>query len=531
MNKIAIYLNRHITGNVFDKESILEAYSSDRSLLKVKPRFVAIPESTSDIRKLVKFVNQLAEKKYNLPIAIRGSGLSKSGSDLSSGLVISMEKLNHVRELDAHDRLVHVQAGITLGKLNAVLAPHGLTLPIAADPNETIGSLIANCPRDKFSKKYGGIMNYVDRIEVVLASGDLLQTARLSKGRLRMKQTLKSLEGEIYEDLEKLLLNKSELLDSEVFADTRLGYPALKHIRRVNGKIFDLLPAFYGSEGNLGIITEVILRLEVLAPRPHRVFATFNTFKAADEFAEYCKKLEPLSVEIFDTRIFKDADEYGKKPDLLTKKIENGFLVLTSFNDKSSRSRRKVRKCVRFLPKSAFVVSETIGNSKDFDDFETSLISYLNDNAKGERGYLLNDFYVPHENLGKFIEDLKKLEKTSKRPLELFGSAYTDIYSLRPDFELKKVDERRAALTLLRDLNDLLKHHGGSLVGGFPEGRLKSIVVYPGLAKEERELIEKVKKIFDPNNVLSPETKSNYDTRSAVRHLRTENNLGPTSAF
>ena len=124
MNKIAIYLNRHSPGNVFDKESILEAYSSDRSLLKVKPRFVAIPESTSDIRKLVKFVNQLAEKKYNLPIAIRGSGLSKSGSDLSSGLVISMEKLNHVRELDAHDRLVHVQAGITLGKLNAVLAPH-----------------------------------------------------------------------------------------------------------------------------------------------------------------------------------------------------------------------------------------------------------------------------------------------------------------------------------------------------------------------------------------------------------------------
>ena len=68
MNKIAIYLNRHLTGNVFDKDSILEAYSTDRSLLKIKPRLVAIPENTSDIRKIVRFVSQLADKKYSLPI-------------------------------------------------------------------------------------------------------------------------------------------------------------------------------------------------------------------------------------------------------------------------------------------------------------------------------------------------------------------------------------------------------------------------------------------------------------------------------
>ena len=92
MNKIAVYLNRHLTGNVFDKDSILEAYSTDRSLLKVKPRFVALPETTSDIRKIVRFVNQLSEKKYNLPIAVRGSGLSKTGADLTDGLVVSMEK-------------------------------------------------------------------------------------------------------------------------------------------------------------------------------------------------------------------------------------------------------------------------------------------------------------------------------------------------------------------------------------------------------------------------------------------------------
>ena len=75
VNKIAIYLNRHLTGNVFDKDSVLDAYSTDQSLIKIKPRFVALPETTADVRKLVRFSNQLVDKKYSLPISVRGSGL------------------------------------------------------------------------------------------------------------------------------------------------------------------------------------------------------------------------------------------------------------------------------------------------------------------------------------------------------------------------------------------------------------------------------------------------------------------------
>ena len=525
MNKIAIYLNRHITGNVFDKETILDVYSTDRSMLKVKPRFVALPESTSDVRKLIRFVNQLAEKNYSLPVSVRASGLSKNGADLSSGLVLSMEKMDRVRELDAHDRLVHVQAGISLEKLNAVLAPHGLTLPVSADPKTTIGSLISEAPIDKYSKKYHGIMNYVDRVEVVLGNGDILQTSSLSKGKLATKKREKGLEGDIYEKLDDLLKKNSDRI-AALPASSRLGYAGLPHIRRLNGRVFDLLPAFFGAEGSLGIITEAILRVEPLPPRVHRVFAVFSTLKSALEFANFSSKLSPLSVELFDTRIFKDADKFGKKPDLLTKKLDEGFLVLASFNDKSRVSRKKVRKCVNFLPKSAYVVPETISNSLDFEDFQTSLSCFLNDNSKGERANLVHDFYLPPAELPAFLKDIKELEKSSNRSLELFGCFSTGIFSFRPDFELEKVDERRAALTLLRDLNEVLKTHGGSLAGGLPEGRLKSIIIYPDLPKKDRELIENVKKIFDPNDVFSPETKANYNIRSAVRHLRTDTNRG-----
>ncbi|MBQ3429801.1 FAD-binding oxidoreductase [Candidatus Saccharibacteria bacterium] len=519
MNKIAIYLNRHLTGNVFDKDSILEAYSTDRSILKIKPRLVALPESTSDVRKLVRFVNQLAVKNYNLPLVVRGSGLDPTGADLTSGLLVSTEKLNKLRELDAHDRLVHVQSGVTLGQLNSVLAPHGLFLPVNADPRETIGSLIASAPTDSFSGKYGGIMNYIDRVEFVLPNGDLVQTSRIFGGKLKSKKKDKK-EGALYSDLDDLILENKDLLSSLEKSPKKSGYPGLKHVKRNNGRVFDLLPVLYGSQGTLGIISEVILRLEVLPPRPHRLLAVFNSFRTTKEFLDYAKTLNPLELNFYDLRLVKSVEDFGKKPELLSKKFDEGFLVLVSFNDKSRVSRKKIKKCLKFLPKNAYTVTETLKNSDSFAELSSMLSSFLNDSAKGERVPLANDFYLPETSLPDFLSDLKSLEKDLKLDLALFGSFSSNNYSLRPDFKLDSLDDRRKAMNFLKSLNDLLEKSSGSLNGGLPEGRIRAIISNPTLPKEEKALYEKVKEIFDENHILAPDIKLGADTRATIRALR-----------
>ena len=141
-----------IVGNVFDSPEILEAYSTDRSILKIKPKYVALPESTDDIRKLMKFCYQLASKNIRIPIAIRGSGLDELGGDLTNGLVISTEKLNRLLESDKRERLVRVQAGITLKELNTALSVNGLTIPIGGHEMETIGGLIPTVQRIVFQQ-------------------------------------------------------------------------------------------------------------------------------------------------------------------------------------------------------------------------------------------------------------------------------------------------------------------------------------------------------------------------------------------
>jgi FAD/FMN-containing dehydrogenase len=133
---------------------------------------------------------------------------------------------------------------------------------------------------------------------------------------------------------------------------------------------------------------------------------------------------------------------------------------------------------------------------------------------------------VPADELQDFEKDLKELEKTSKRKLAIFGCYSTGIYSVRPEFDMSKIDERRAALTLMRDFNLIVEDHKGSIAGGLPEGRLKPIVIYPELNANQKKIIKEIKKIFDKNNILSPNTKTNYDVRSAVRYLRTDSNNG-----
>ena len=133
MNKITKYLNQHINGQVFDRPSILHAYSRDRSVVEITPRLVAIPYDTDDIQFLMRFANDVAAKDFKLPVTVRGAGQSKTGACLGSGMIISTEKLNKIAEVDEHSRLVRVQAGVTLEKLNAVLAAYNLCLPIRAN--------------------------------------------------------------------------------------------------------------------------------------------------------------------------------------------------------------------------------------------------------------------------------------------------------------------------------------------------------------------------------------------------------------
>ncbi|MBR2641088.1 FAD-binding oxidoreductase [Candidatus Saccharibacteria bacterium] len=522
MGKITKYLNQLIVGNVFDTPEILEKYSTDQSVLKIKPRFVAFPESTSDIQKLVRFFNQIAAKDIPVTITVRGSGLDEGGADLGSGLVISTEKLNKMLEIDSRERLVRVQAGITLKELNTALSVSGLTIPVGGHDNETIGGLISNCPTDLFSKKYGGIQKYVERIEVILANGEVLQTMRYRKYAAAKKTAEKSLEGDIYRKTAKLI-KKNESLISSLRKDEYecAGYSKVKDVYK--NESMDLAPIFFGAQGTLGVISEVILRAVPVSKMPVRVVATFKTLDQACDFMDEAKELKPREMNIYDLEIIQEAKESGKNLDGVIRKLEDGFVVFLCFDEKKNYCLKKITAIRDRSPRNAKFVIESPENQMTLNEFQNTLSNYLGNTRGGERVPVLTDFYLPSENLEYFMKDLNILHGKLDLDLALYGSYSSSIYSLRPKFNLEDENYNKKMATFLRAGAYVIERQGGKLAGGTPEGRLKAVVTNTEMREPEKNLYQEIKKVFDQNNILGPDIKLGAVSKFTLTHLRDTN--------
>ncbi len=519
MSELAKYLNRHIVGNVFGRSAIRELYATDHSILHITPRIVALPENTDDIRKLVRFSNQLAEKGFQLPVTVRGTGLDKTGAAIGEGMIVSIEKLNNIEEIDPRSRLVRTRPGITLNELNTALGIEGLCLPIVADPNLTIGGLIANCTTDDAANRYGGIFHYVERAEVVLSNGDIVQMLPRGARSVSSKMNRDTFEGELYRGIDRIYTEHSNIINQLMQRQFNpAGYAAITLTKR--GRTTDLLPLMFASQGTLGIITDVILRLEVLPNPPRRIMIAFHDHRAAMRFLSFAKTLDPVILNLYDLRIAEMASEHGKKSKFFRSKIGSGLLVIVGFDDTSHKTSRKVRKSIEALPKGTYAVTESNDNTVDFQEFYSTLTSFLNDVPEGERTPVVDDFYIPDVHLGEFLEKLKELETTLKLDLPLYGSYATNNFNVRPDIDLTSTEGRETTLNFLRHFGRIVNTCSGSLTGGTPEGRVKAIAM-PAFSPEERSLYLDIKKTFDPNNILNPGVKLGTDLYDVVRHLRT----------
>lgn len=514
-------MNQLIVGNVFDSPEILEAYSTDCSILKIKPKAVAIPESTEDVQKLVKFCYQMALRDLSTPITIRGAGLDEMGADIGSGLIISTEKLNNLLESDKRERLVRVQAGITLKELNTALSINGLTIPIKGHDSDTIGGLISNCPQDAYAGKYGGIMDYVERLEVVLSNGDILQTNRQNTKTFSKKNGGKNLESSIYRKTIKLIKSNRAVIRSIKKSPRSLeGYTNATKVLHKN--TVDLMPLYFGAQGTLGIITEVILKAVPINRKIRRAVATFTDFKMAQNFLDLAKSLKPCELNICDIDIIKTAEKTGKKFSIKTDKIEKGFVVFAKFDRRTRSCLRKLESVKKVLPKDTQFIVETNKNKTELAEFENSLSSFLNQVRSGERVPLVTDFYLPPQNIANFLEDLKILSNNLKLDLALFGSYLTANYNLRPKFKVDDEEFAKKALTFLRAGNFVIKRQGGSITGGSPEGRVKALVTNSGMAMMEQAFYLSIKDIFDHYHIMNPDIKLGTDVKSTIKHVRTD---------
>src|SRR5690606_5136491 len=303
MNKIASYLNQHLLGQVVTSRSVRNHYAVDQSPLSQTPELVVYPRNTNDIRKTMRFVWQLAEKGHSLSVTPRGSGSDKTGAAIGCYVVMPMTGyMNNIFEIDTKQKLVRLQPCVMVRSLHNALMANGLSVPSLVDvmPKVTVGGAIGNDRRGPLSGKYGSTGKFVEQLEVVLSNGDVLHTERISKRELNRRKGLATFEGEIYRQIDGLIADNQALINDRVADDEldRRGYAAISEVKRKDGS-FDLTPLIIGSQGTLGIISEVIMKADFVSTGRSVAVLSYDQLDSARDAIEGIKKLAPAFLELY----------------------------------------------------------------------------------------------------------------------------------------------------------------------------------------------------------------------------------------
>lgn len=528
MSKIARYLQEHIGGQVSTSAPLLAALSRDASVLSITPEMVLYPRITNDIRKVARFAWQLAEKGHALPLTVRGAGTDQTGAAIGRGIIVDTSSyMNAIFEFDAKQKLIRAQPGVTIAALHAALRLQGMTIPSLPMnvPQSTLGGAVANRASSSLSGRYGDTGAWVQQIEVVLANGDVLQTERLSKRDLSRKKGLQTFEGEIYRTIDNIIEDNKELIAAKLTHDgTRdnVGYGAVSQVKQKDGS-FDLAPLLIGSQGTLGIVSELIMKADFSSLQGAAVAAAFPSREVARDMLDKLRGLQPASLDYFDGELFAVAGECGRSYSLCSS-IEGtvGAVLVMSFDDFNQGARaRKLKRALKLLEGAECHVESANGaEAADIMAITQVTTHVLSPDAKDTTAPSLFDgVYVPRERFEDFQTAVTELAKKHTVTLPLWGRALEDIYYTRPSLQLKKVGDKQKIFKLLDEYSDIVSKHHGHMIAEAGEGRMLSRFAHKELDDDVQELFRQIKQAFDPHGILNPEVKQPLEVRQLVSYL------------
>jgi FAD/FMN-containing dehydrogenase len=542
MNKVAKYLNEHILGEVTTEAAVLRAFSTDASVLTITPEMVTYPRVTNDIRKIARFSWQLAEKGHALPLTVRGGGSDQTGAAIGKGVIVNTTAhMNTIFELDAKQKLIRLQPGVTFKAVNDALALHGLHVPSypVSAAYSTIGGAIANNASGVLSGRHGATGDWVHQLEVVLANGDVLQTGRISKRELGRKKGLQTFEGEIYRQIDNLITDNEDIIANKIDYNVRdnAGYGGIARVKNRDGS-FDLAPLFIGSQGTLGIVSEVIMKTEERATGQVVVAAAFETYDAARDGIDALRALDPGMLEALDGELFVQARAQGKAYKFYTDAADSvsvGAIVLVAFDDGSERAnRKKAKKVLKALePLGAYVrISDSEVEAQELLVLRDVSTAVIHPDGEGMSAPPIADgAYVPFERFEDFSRAVSELAQTHHVSLPLYGHALDGIFYVRPGLQLHKVGDKQKVFKLLGDYATLVAAHGGHLIGEAAEGRIKAPFAYKQIDDDVMELYAAIKAVFDPNGILNPGVKQSVEMRELVSQLRPDYDLAGFASY
>lgn len=534
MNKIGQYLQEHVSGEVVASADARQYFSTDASILTLTPSLIVYPKSENDVRKVARFTWQLAERNRIVPITARGGGSDQAGAAIGTGIIMAFTAhMNRIVELDAKSGLVVVEPGMNYGRLQQTLETHGRFLPPypASLEYATLGGAVANNAVGEKSVKYGDTRAYVRGLRVVLANGEMITTERLGHRELNKKMGLTSFEGEIYRTLDGLLEEHKDTLAlmERRTARNASGYD-LADIKRKDGS-FDLTPLFVGSQGTLGIVTEISLDTEPHNPETSLLVAAFDDAQRLQQ-AVLALKAEhevPSALEVVDGNLL---NLVGKLHPAHLKGVVNTpypqFILLAEYDDTGRTQKKSLKRGLKILEKQALQV-QSVTNLEDQEELwkvrHAAALAVAHAEGGAKALPFIEDGAVPPDKLAEFLTGIYGLFERSRLPVAIWGHAGDANLHVQPYLDLNQLGDRQKLFRLMDEYYRLVISLGGAVSAGHGEGRVRAPYIDKMYGDEVYELLGKVKKLFDPHGTLNPGVKFGTSLEDIKLQLRPSYNL------
>jgi len=537
MSKAAHYLQEHLLGEVMTSPDARKYFSTDSSIFSVTPSLVVYPRNENDVRKTARFTWQLAERGRVIPITARGSGTDESGAAIGSGIMLVFPAhMNRIVELDPKNGSVVVEPGLNYGRLEQTLHTHERFLPPYPESYEysTIGGAVANNASGEKTLKYGATRGYVKSLRVVLANGEVIETFRLSKRELGKKLGLSTFEGEIYRTLDALLEENRNAIDKLDIAVTKnsAGYDLLD-VKRRDGS-FDLTPLIVGSQGTLGIVTEITMDTEVYNPSKDLFLAEFDSVeKAAQAILELRGTPQlPSAIEMVDGQLLSLVERLNPNQlkDIVHKPLP-AIALLVEVDDEGRQRKKQAKRTEKILNDLATHVTSAADPNgqarlRKVRQAAASVIAHSEGQLKAVP--IIEDGIVPPEKLHDLIAGTYKIFATERLQAALWGHAGDGNIHMQPFLDLSQLGDRQKAFRIMDAYYKLVIGLGGSTSGEHGDGRLRAPYLPQLYGPEVYDVFTKVKQIFDPYGTLNPGVKVGVhldDVKPLVRSDYTLNHL------
>jgi glycolate oxidase len=433
--------------NLFTDAEELVVYSYDATRLESLPWAVARPASAYEVSEILLLAN-----REHFPVVPRGAGTGMSGGSVpvSGGLVLSFERMNRILEIDKKNRMAIAEPGVVTGDLQREVESLGLFYP--PDPAShqfcTLGGNVAECAGGLRAVKYGVTRDYVLGLEVVLPTGEIIETGA---------RTLKSVAG------------------------------------------FDLTRLIIGSEGTLGIVTKIIIKLLPLPESIQTLSAFFSDVRsAAQAIAKItASAIIPRALELIDGGAIRAVENYLKQ-DI---SHGSGAMLLAEVDGPLAVTASEIATLEQICRDAGAVMVKRAENKAEQDQLWKIRRSISPALYTIKPRKINEDIVVPPSRVPDIVAEVQDIAKRYSLLIVTFGHAGDGNIHVNI---LIDEEERPNAMKAVKDVFTAVLKMQGSISGEHGIGLSKANYLPMEVGKHALEAMKKIKRALDPNNILNP---------------------------